>query len=113
MATVLDLRVFVSGLAWLAVGIAIYVVYRRRQGLSLTETHKIVTPKPVVEHEVEYESILVAFEDGRYSPEAVATAVRLAARNRRGIHVVVTITVPSELPDRRGDARGGGRARPP
>jgi basic amino acid/polyamine antiporter, APA family len=98
VATVLDLRVFVSGFAWLAIGIAIYVVYRRRQGLSLTETHKVVTPKPVVEHEVEYESILVAFEDSRYSPEAVATAVRLAARNRRGIHVVVTITVPSNSP---------------
>ena len=98
VATVLDLRVLVSGLAWLAIGIAIYVVYRRRQGLSLTETVKIVTPKPVVEHEVEYESVLVAFEDGRYSPEAVATAQRLAAKNRRGIHVVVTITVPPNSP---------------
>ena len=27
--------------------------------VSLTETHKIVLPKPAVEHEVEYESILV------------------------------------------------------
>jgi APA family basic amino acid/polyamine antiporter len=51
-----------------------------------------------VEHEVEYESILVAFEDNHYSPEAVATAVRLAARRRRGIHVLVTITVPSNSP---------------
>ena len=113
VATVLDLRVFVSGLAWLAVGIAIYVVYRRRQGLSLTETHKIVTPKPVVEHEVEYESILVAFEDGRYSPEAVATAVRLAARNRRGIHVRGDDHRAAERADRRRDAAGGGRAPPP
>ncbi len=98
VATVLDLRVLVSGLAWLAFGILLYVVYRRRQGLSLTETHKIVTPKPVVEHEVEYESILVAFEDGDYSGEAVATAVRLAATRRRGIHVLVTITVPPNAP---------------
>jgi APA family basic amino acid/polyamine antiporter len=90
--------VLVSGLAWLAFGILLYVVYRRRQGLSLTETHKIVTPKPVVEHEVEYESILVAFEDGQYSGEAVAMAVRLAARRRRGIHVLVTITVPANAP---------------
>ena len=98
VATVLDLRVLVSGLAWLALGITLYVVYRRRQGLSLTETHKIVTPKPVVEHEVEYESILVAFEDGDYSGEAVDTAVRLAASRRRGIHVLVTITVPPNAP---------------
>jgi APA family basic amino acid/polyamine antiporter len=98
VATVLDKRVLISGLGWMAAGIALYVWYRRRQGLALTETHKIVSPKPVVEHEVEYESILVAFEDNDYSPEAVSTAVRLAARRRRGIHVLVTITVPTNSP---------------
>ena len=67
VATVLDTRVLVSGLGWMAAGIALYVWYRRRQGLALTETHKIVSPKPAVEHEVEYESILVAFEDNDYS----------------------------------------------
>ena len=111
VATVLDLRVFVSGIAWLAVGIAIYVVYRRRQGLSLTETHKIVTPKPVVEHEVEYESILVAFEDGRYSREAVATAVRLAARNRRRHPRGGDDHRAAERADRRRDAAAGGPRR--
>jgi basic amino acid/polyamine antiporter, APA family len=40
----------------------------------------------------------VAFEDGDYSAEAVATAARLAARRRRGIHVLVTITVPPNAP---------------
>ncbi len=98
VVTVLDVRVLVSGLIWLALGIAGYVLYRRRQGLALTETHKVVMPKPVVEHEVEYESVLVAFEDGNFSNGAVATAVRLAARRRRGIHVLVTITVPPNSP---------------
>jgi basic amino acid/polyamine antiporter, APA family len=98
VATVLDVRVLISGPLWMAIGLTLYVVYRRRQGLSLTETHKVVMPKPVVEHEVEYESVLVAFEDSHYSPEAVATAARLAARRRRGIHVLVTITVPTNLP---------------
>jgi APA family basic amino acid/polyamine antiporter len=98
VATVLDKRVLISGVGWMAAGIALYVWYRRRQGLALTETHKIVSPKPAVEHEVEYESILVAFEDNDYSPEAVQTAVRLAARRRRGIHVLVTITVPPNSP---------------
>ena len=82
---------------FLALGVTTYVLYRRHLGLSLTETHKIVLPKPAVEHEVEYESILVPFEDANYSPEAVVTAVRLAARRRRGIHVLVTITVPPML----------------
>jgi basic amino acid/polyamine antiporter, APA family len=98
VATVLDVRVLISGVGWMAIGIALYVVYRRRQGLALTETHKIVSPKPAVEHEVEYESILVAFEDNDYSPEAVSTAVKLAARRRRGIHVLVTISVPPNAP---------------
>jgi APA family basic amino acid/polyamine antiporter len=98
VVTVLNVETLVAGAIWLAIGISTYVVFRRRQGLSLTETHKIVTPQPVVEHEVEYESILVAFEDNQYSAEAVSTAVRLAARRRRGIHVLVTITVPPNSP---------------
>jgi basic amino acid/polyamine antiporter, APA family len=98
VVTVLNLETLAAGSIWLAIGLTIYVVYRRRQGLALTETHKIVMPKPVVEHEIEYESVLVAFEDGHFSSEAVATAVRLAARRRRGIHVLVTITVPPNSP---------------
>jgi APA family basic amino acid/polyamine antiporter len=95
---VLNFETLVAGTIWLALGLTTYVLYRRHQGLSLTETHKIVLPKPAVEHEVEYESVLVAFEDSSYSPEAVSTAVLLAARRRRGIHVLVTITVPANVP---------------
>jgi basic amino acid/polyamine antiporter, APA family len=98
VVTVLNVETLVAGALWLALGIGTYVIFRRRQGLSLTETHKVVLPKPVVEHEVEYESVLVAFEDGHYSPEAVAVAARLAARRRRGIHVLVVITVPPNSP---------------
>src|SRR3954451_2225620 len=98
VVTALNVKTLVAGAVWLSLGIATYVVYRRRQGLSLTHTTKVVVPKAVVEREVEYESVLVAFEDGQYSPEAVATAVKLAARRRRGIHVLVTITVPNSLP---------------
>jgi len=98
VVTVLNIETLVVGAIWLAIGMTTYVLFRRRQGLSLTETHKIVTPKPVVEHEVEYESVLVAFEDGNFSPEAVSTAARLAATRRRGIHVLVTITVPPNSP---------------
>jgi basic amino acid/polyamine antiporter, APA family len=96
--TVLNLETLIAGAVWLSIGMGSYVAYRRRQGLSLKETHKIVLPKPAVEREVEYESVLVAFEDGHYSGEAVGTAVKLAARRRRGIHVLVTITVPPNSP---------------
>jgi basic amino acid/polyamine antiporter, APA family len=98
VVTVLNLETLVAGAIWLTLGIGTYVIFRRRHGLSLTRTHKVVMPKPVVEHEVEYESVLVAFEDGHYSADAVAVAVRLAARRRRGIHVLVMITVPPNSP---------------
>jgi APA family basic amino acid/polyamine antiporter len=51
-----------------------------------------------VEHEAEYASVLVAFDEHGYDAEVVATAARLAARRRRGIHVLVTITVPATSP---------------
>jgi APA family basic amino acid/polyamine antiporter len=95
---VLYLDVSITGLAWLTIGIAVYALYRRRQGLDLTSTVKVAIPQPVTEREAEYESILVAFESGHYRPEAIATAAKLAARRRRGIHVVVTINVPNSSP---------------
>jgi APA family basic amino acid/polyamine antiporter len=96
--TVLNLETLVTGAVWLSVGMASYLLYRRRLGVTPGETKKIVLPEPVVEHEVEYESVLVVFEDAAYHPEDVATAIKLAARRRRGIHVLVTITVPANVP---------------
>jgi len=96
--TALNVETLLAGTIWMLLGVGSYVLYRRNQGLSLTETAKIVVPKPAVEEEVEYQSVLVAFEDGQYSATAVRTAVRLAARRRRGIHVLALITVPTSLP---------------
>jgi APA family basic amino acid/polyamine antiporter len=98
VVTILNVSTLIFGTAWLAIGVLTYVLYRRSQGLTLTQTAKVVLPKPVVEREVEYESVLVAFEGDEYSPDAVSTAVKLAARRRRGIHVLVVITVPSSAP---------------
>jgi APA family basic amino acid/polyamine antiporter len=98
VVTILNLETLVTGTLWLAIGMTVYVLYRRRLGLTLTETRKIVLPEPIVEHEVEYESVLVVFDEGRWSNEAMSTAVQLAARRRRGIHVLVTVPVPPNLP---------------
>jgi basic amino acid/polyamine antiporter, APA family len=98
VVSVLDMVTLVSGAIWLTIGLLVYVGYRRHHDLSLTQTTKVVVPKPIVDHEVEYESVLVAFEDGQYSGEAVSTAAKLAARRRRGIHVLMTITVPATAP---------------
>jgi len=96
--TALHLYVAAAGVGWLALGIVVFVVFRRSQGLDLTTTAKVAVAKPVVDHEAEYESILVAFDERNYVPEAMATALKLAGRKRRGIHVLVTITVPASSP---------------
>ena len=105
VVTVLNFETLVAGSIWLALGVTTYVLYRRHLGLSLTETHKIVLPKPAVEHEVEYESILVAFEDANYSPEAVvhgrAPCRSAPTRDSRPRHDHRA----AERPDRRPDAR--------
>jgi basic amino acid/polyamine antiporter, APA family len=98
VVTILNLQTLVAGTVWLSLGMTAYVVYRRRIGLTLTETRKVVLPEPIVEREVEYQSVLVVFDEGRYSSEAMSTAVQLAARRRRGIHVLVTVPVPPNLP---------------
>jgi basic amino acid/polyamine antiporter, APA family len=95
----LNPRTLVVGLGWMALGIAVYVLYRRNQGLPLTQTVKVVLPEPLGVEEVEYRSVLVAFEDDdSFSPEMVATAVKLAGKRRRGIHVHSMMTVPTNLP---------------
>jgi APA family basic amino acid/polyamine antiporter len=96
--TALHIDVAIAGIGWLLAGIGLYVAYRRRQGLDLVTTSKIAIPRPVVEHETEYESVLVAFDEHGYLPEVMATAARLAAPRRRGIHVLVTIAVPATSP---------------
>jgi basic amino acid/polyamine antiporter, APA family len=94
---VLNLQVAAIGAGWLIVGIVVYALYRRRQGLDLASTHKVAIPQPVVDHEAEYDSVLVHVGDDGYDPRVLATAVKLAARKRRGIHVLATITVPHAL----------------
>jgi basic amino acid/polyamine antiporter, APA family len=95
----LNPRTLAVGLGWMAFGVAVYVLYRRSQRLPLTETVKVVTPEPLGVEEIEYRSVMVAFEDGEpFSEEMVATAVKLASKRRRGIHIHSMLTVPTNLP---------------
>jgi basic amino acid/polyamine antiporter, APA family len=95
----LNPRTLAVGAGWMALGIAVYVVYRRSQKLPLTETVKVLLPEPLGVEEIEYRSVLVAFEDDEpFSEEMVATAVKLASKRRRGIHVHSMLTVPTNLP---------------
>src|ERR687897_1019386 len=108
----LNLRTLTIGGIWMLLGLALYLLYRRSQGISVRETHKVVLPEALGVEEIEYQSVLVAFEDEEpFSQETVATAIKLASKRRRGIHVISVLTVPSHLPldapleDQEGDAQ--------
>ena len=95
----LNPRTLAVGAGWMALGIGLYILYRRHQKLPLTQTVKVLLPEPLGVEEIEYRSVLVAFEeDEPFSEEMVATAVKLASRRRRGIHVHSMMTVPTHLP---------------
>ncbi len=94
----LNLPVAAAGVGWLIVGVLIYVAFRRRHALDLTTTVKVAIPQPVVDHEAEYDSVLVPLVDGHYDEQVMATAIKLAAGKRRGIHVLALVTVPNAKP---------------
>jgi APA family basic amino acid/polyamine antiporter len=94
----LELTTLAIGGAWMVAGVVLYLLYRRSQRLPARETVKVLLPEPLGVEEVEYKSVLVAFEDDPFSPQTVGTAARLAGRRRRGIHVVALLNVPTHLP---------------
>jgi APA family basic amino acid/polyamine antiporter len=87
----------IVGVIWLLLGSGTYALYRRRKGLSLTETTVVKLPTPVGAEPVRYASVLVAFEEGTYSESAMATALKLAAHRRGEVRVIATVTVPQHL----------------
>ncbi len=87
------------GIGWLIVGGLIYYLYRRHHKLPLSETVKVLLPEPLGVEELEYRSVMIAFPaDEAFSEEMMATAVKLASKRRRGIHIVALLTVPSGRP---------------
>ena len=99
----------------------VYVVYRRTQGLPLTET--VLAPQSAIGPavEVEYRSILMPISSDRVDDEMTATALKLAAESGTSLVVMYPIEVPLAKPlsapmevadgGGRGAAARGGRAR--
>ncbi len=95
----LNPRTAVIGTGWMALGIVVYLLYRRSQHLPITQTVKVVLPEALGVEEIEYRSILVAFRDNQpFSDLMVATAIKLASKRRRGVHIHAMITVPTNMP---------------
>jgi basic amino acid/polyamine antiporter, APA family len=86
-----------AGPAWLAVGLALYVVVRKSRGEGLRE--RVISAD---EHrglaEAEFSRILVPMKLGEIGEEMVATAVKLAQEAGASIEALHVIRVPLELP---------------
>ena len=86
-----------AGLGWLSVGFAVYVVYRRRHGISLRQTVRApILLGPAMA--LEYRTILVPIVSGPESHEAVDLAARLAAERGAAIVALRVIVVPLDRP---------------
>jgi len=96
--TALHTAVALTGIGWLALGVAVYVGYRRRQHLDLVTTTRVHTPRAVTDREIEYESVLVVYDQNEFHPHALRTALKVASHKRRSIHVLVFIEVPASIP---------------
>jgi APA family basic amino acid/polyamine antiporter len=86
-----------AGLSWLALGFTAYVLYRRRLGISLTETVRApLHLGPAIA--LEYRTIVVPIVSGPESHESVDLAARLAAERGATIVALRVIVVPLDLP---------------
>jgi basic amino acid/polyamine antiporter, APA family len=88
-----------AGLAWLAVGFAVYAVYRRRVvGVALRETVRAPVLVLGPSLTIEYRAIVVPVVRSAESEEALVAAARLAAERGSNIAIVHVIEVPLEQP---------------
>jgi APA family basic amino acid/polyamine antiporter len=85
------------GTGWMIVGLGLYVVYRRREGLDLTSNHKIPhRERPAFFIELDYRSALVPI----FGTDVDASALRAAARlvGEGGlVEAVYVLQVPHQL----------------
>jgi APA family basic amino acid/polyamine antiporter len=94
VTVVLNPAVGAVGVAWMATGLAVYVLYRRAQRLPLTET--VLAPVaafgPAVE--VQYRSIVLPITSEGVADEMTSVALKLAAEGRTRLVALYPIEVP-------------------
>jgi APA family basic amino acid/polyamine antiporter len=86
------------GLAWMAAGVVMYIVYRKVKGYSLTRTvEKVVVPVSM-QADIDYDQILVPINGTWVSDEMMVLACQLATEKQSSIDGLYVIEVPLNLP---------------
>jgi nucleotide-binding universal stress UspA family protein len=85
-----------GGPAWLAAGIAVYVLVRRGRGAGLLE--RLTSADEQTLPESKFTRILVPMKLGEIGEEMVATAVRLAQEDSATVEALYVIKVPLDKP---------------
>jgi APA family basic amino acid/polyamine antiporter len=86
------------GLSWMVLGLLVYVVYRRRAGLSLLARAAVTKLPSAAVANVDYSQILVPIVGSRLTDEMMVLACQLAAEKEASIDAVYVIEVPMSLP---------------
>jgi basic amino acid/polyamine antiporter, APA family len=95
--TFLHLAVAVAGVLWLAVGIALYVFYRKRHGLDLrTTTRAPRHERPPDFEQLEYKTALVPIFGNDVSATALSSAAKLIGP-QGVVYAIYVLPVPSQL----------------
>ncbi len=85
------------GVVWLAIGMAAYANYRKRKGLRMSETAKIMVPDPVIERESIYHSVLVVCDPAEDPHESLEIA-RLLSDHPSHVRFISLIPVAKGYP---------------
>jgi APA family basic amino acid/polyamine antiporter len=86
------------GLAWVGVGLVAYVIFRKAQGYSLTQTIRQPDLPASLTEDVVYDQLLVPVRDSEVSDEMMVLACQLATERRSSIVALYVIEVPLNLP---------------
>ncbi len=97
VVTVLHLVVAAAGVIWLALGMFLYVVYRRQHGLDLRTTTRVPRhERPPDFEELEYKTALVPIFGDDVSAGALSAAAKLIGE-RGVVYAIYVLPVPSQL----------------
>lgn len=88
----------IVGIAWLAAGLLLYVIYRKRAGYPLLRREDATALPAAAASDIDYDKILVPVLGTRLTDEMMVLGCQLAAEKNATIDALYVIEVPMELP---------------